>query len=425
MSSEAVMEVRDLVKIYPIYAAPQDRLKQSLLPRMRRWLGQSARHYYHEFRALDGVSFEIARGETVALVGRNGSGKSTLLQILCGTLTPTHGTVTVRGRITALLELGAGFNPEFSGRENVFMNGVLLGFTAHEIEARYDDICAFADIGPFVDQPVKTYSSGMYVRLAFALNVMFEPDIMIIDEALAVGDMKFQARCTTALRRIQADGATVLFVSHDMGAVKSLCNRGILLDHGRVQMIGTAAQAADEFVRQMREEITLELSPTADLPVPRRYPADSTSRYGTAEAVISHVELLDEEGKPVVEAEFNQTVQIKVYWVAHAEKTIATSYYLLDDKKILLLGASPGLLDSPCIQAKPGEHYVVSFRTRLPLHEGPYSVQIQLTEPVVTDQAARFLDVMDDAVVFRVARRPQGRLWARVFVESSLTVDRW
>ncbi|MCQ9186739.1 ABC transporter ATP-binding protein, partial [Streptomyces sp. IBSBF 2953] len=180
-------------KCYHIYDKPHDRLKQMLM--------RGRRQYFKEFWALRDVSFEIKRGETVGIIGRNGSGKSTLLQMICGTLNPTSGTVQTNGRIAALLELGAGFNPEFTGRENVYMNGAILGLTEDQVDARFEEIAAFADIGDFIEQPVKTYSSGMFVRLAFASNIMSKPEIMIVDEALSVGDMNFQAKCMTALTR--------------------------------------------------------------------------------------------------------------------------------------------------------------------------------------------------------------------------------
>ncbi len=444
MSSDVVIKVCNLTKSYQIYERPQDRLKQSLLPRFQRCLGRSPIRYFREFRAVDQVSFEIGKGETVGIIGRNGSGKSTLLQLICGTLMPTEGTVETVGRLTALLELGAGFNPEFSGRENVFMNGALLGLSQEEISERFGEIVAFADIGDFIEQPVKTYSSGMYVRLAFALNVLCDPAIMIVDEALAVGDMRFQAKCMTALRRIQDRGATILFVSHDMGAIKSLCDRGIYLERGAIKSMGRSAQVAEEFVRVMREEMNhepgfrrpvKEFSPsgpdTAALQSPVSEPSkplpeeeNNFSRYGTGEAMITRVEFLDEEGESIVAADFDQEVVIRIHFVSHASKTLAASYYIHDDKKILLLGAGPRQLGEPFIEVNAQERYVVTFRTRVPLHEGAYSIQAQLTEPLVEGETARFLDVVEDAVVFKVNRRSTGRLWAKVFIPNTMSVER-
>ena len=189
MSSEIAIKVENLSKCYQIYDQPRDRLKQFLLPRLQRVVGLTPKQYYREFWALKDTSFDVKKGETVGIIGRNGSGKSTLLQMICGTLSPTTGSVATHGRIAALLELGSGFNPEFTGRENVYMNASVLGLTNDEIDARFDEIAAFADIGEFIEQPVKTYSSGMYSRLAFSIAINVDPEILIVDEALAVGEI--------------------------------------------------------------------------------------------------------------------------------------------------------------------------------------------------------------------------------------------
>src|SRR5690348_2740583 len=223
MSSEDFsIRVDRLSKRYEIYAQPAHRLKQMILPRAQRAMRRSARTYFKEFWALRDVSFDVRRGETVGIVGRNGSGKSTLLQMICGTLHPTAGRISVGGRIAALLELGAGFNPEFTGRENVYLNAAVIGLSREEIDARFDDIAAFADIGDFMEQPVKTYSSGMYVRLAFAVAINVDPEILVVDEALAVGDELFQRKCFARIDAIRSKGATILFVSHSANAVVEL-----------------------------------------------------------------------------------------------------------------------------------------------------------------------------------------------------------
>ena len=243
MSSEIAIKVENLSKRYQIYDQPRDRLKQFVLPRVRRMIGAAPAQYFHEFWALRDVSFEVRRGETVGIIGRNGSGKSTLLQMICGTLNPTHGTLETKGRIAALLELGSGFNPDFTGRENVFLNAAVLGLSHQEVEARFDDIVAFADIGHFLDQPVKTYSSGMVVRLAFAVQAMIDPDIFVVDEALAVGDEKFQRKCFARLEELKSRGTSILFVSHSAASVIELCERSLLLDSGSRIMYAPAAQA--------------------------------------------------------------------------------------------------------------------------------------------------------------------------------------
>lgn len=224
MTDDIAIKVENLSKCYHIYDQPRHRLLQMMF--------RGHKQFYREFWALKDVSFEIQKGETVGIIGRNGSGKSTLLQMICGTLNPTYGIIETKGRIAALLELGSGFNPEFTGRENVFMNATVLGLSRNEIEARFEEIASFADIGDFIEQPVKSYSSGMIVRLAFAVAINVEPDILIVDEALSVGDELFQRKCFSRIETIRNSGATILFVSHSGGTVVELCDRALLLDAG-------------------------------------------------------------------------------------------------------------------------------------------------------------------------------------------------
>lgn len=232
-SKDFAIQVAGLSKCYTIYNKPIDRLKQSIVPKVLRALGKPPKTYYREFWALRDIALQVGKGETIGIIGRNGSGKSTLLQLVCGTLTPTIGKIETKGRITALLELGSGFNPEFSGRENVFLNGAILGLSQEEIEARFDEIAGFADIGEFIEQPVKFYSSGMTVRLAFAVQAMVDPDILIVDEALAVGDERFQRKCFRRIEELKENGTSILFVSHSSQQIIELCDRALLLEQGQ------------------------------------------------------------------------------------------------------------------------------------------------------------------------------------------------
>ena len=251
--NDAVIQVQGLQKCFQIYNSPGQRLRQFLQPRVQRWLGRDVQRYYREFWALRDVSFEIRKGQTVGIIGRNGSGKSTLLQMICGTLHPTAGHVEVRGRVAALLELGSGFNPEFTGRENVFFNAGVLGQSEERTREKFADIEAFADIGEFMDQPVKTYSSGMLVRLAFAVIAHVDADILVIDEALAVGDAFFTQKCMRFLRSFMQQG-TVLFVSHDTAAVKSLCDKVIWIEKGQLVESGPAKEVCDLYLQAFYEE---------------------------------------------------------------------------------------------------------------------------------------------------------------------------
>ena len=240
MSSRVTLAVENLGKCYQIYESPRDRLLQMLC--------RGRRQYYREFWALQGVSFEVNSGEVLGIVGRNGSGKSTLLQLICGTLEPSQGSIQTFGRMAALLELGSAFNPEFTGRENIYLNGAVLGLSNEEIESRFDAIAGFADIGDFLEQPIKTYSTGMVVRLAFAVQAQVEPNILIVDEALAVGDAKFQAKCFERLRQLKENGTTILLVTHSTEQVVTHCSRAILLDAGRAVVIGKPKQVVNHYL---------------------------------------------------------------------------------------------------------------------------------------------------------------------------------
>ncbi len=253
-SDEIAISVTNLSKRYEMYDAPRDRLKQFVLPRLSRLVGQAPKQYFREFWALNDITFEVKKGEAVGIVGRNGSGKSTLLQIITGTLSPTTGLVSTQGRIAALLELGSGFNPEFTGRENVYLNGAVLGFTAEQIDEKFDAIAAFADIGQHLNQPVKTYSSGMLLRLAFAVQVQVEPEILIVDEALAVGDALFQKRCFQRIEKLVSDGTTLLFVSHDQESVRTLTNRALLLNKGKAAAWGLSSEVVLEYRKLLHDE---------------------------------------------------------------------------------------------------------------------------------------------------------------------------
>ncbi|AZD03676.1 ABC transporter ATP-binding protein [Pseudomonas chlororaphis] len=317
MSSDFAIKATNLSKCYEIYENPRDRLKQFVIPRIP---GNTDRKFYKEFWALRDLSFEVKRGESVGILGRNGSGKSTLLQMITGTLSPSSGTVETHGRIAALLELGSGFNPEFSGRDNVYMNGALLGLTRDQINDRFDSIAAFADIGDFIDHPVKTYSSGMLVRLAFAVQVQVEPDILIVDEALAVGDALFQKRCFQRIEKLLNDGVTLLFVSHDIESVRTLTQNAIFLKNGVVVTQGSSPEVIREYRRHLHEEemdyfssIIQKVSESAaqpsilELDTPEVIHNDLTEQcserssalsFGEGEVKVITVKLFDSEGNP-------------------------------------------------------------------------------------------------------------------------------
>jgi len=306
---DLALRVENLSKQYRIYATPGDRLKESLTR------GRLKRH--QEFWALQDVSFEIEKGTTTGIIGPNGSGKSTLLQIITGTLEPTHGSVYYDGRVAALLELGAGFNPEFTGIENIFMNASLMGFSRKETERLLPEIERFAEIGDFIHQPVKTYSSGMYVRLAFAIAATIEPDVLLVDEALAVGDSVFQNRCLRRIDELQERGTTVLFVSHDLAAVRALCSRAILMNHGR-----TIADGAPTDVLNLYQKIIMERELAYDaetgpadteLAVHEAFEAPSfTYRHGNHAAELVAAELKDTTHRSVEIVETGAALTMRI-----------------------------------------------------------------------------------------------------------------
>lgn len=297
-SDSIAIEAKNISKLYSLFDKPLQRLKTILFKKTKSSLNQ--------FVALDTVSFAIKPGETVGIIGENGSGKSTLLQIICNIILPDSGTIKINGRVAALLELGAGFNPNFTGKENVFMNAALLGLTEKEVHHKFQDIINFAEIGEFINQPVKTYSSGMYIRLAFAIAINADPDILIIDEALAVGDARFQSKCFNKINQIKNNGTTILFVSHDISAVKQFCDRVIWLEKGRIKMLGDVLKVTSKYLEYLfdnSEEKNLELAPAIEsqksieelsLQTADRLPIN---HWGSAQGCIMSCLMFNQDGK--------------------------------------------------------------------------------------------------------------------------------
>jgi lipopolysaccharide transport system ATP-binding protein len=430
------VRAQDLGKCYHIYDRPQDRLKQAIVPRMQRLLRHPPSRYYRDFWALRQVSFEIGHNETVGIVGRNGSGKSTLLQLICGTLTPTTGQVEVSGRIAALLELGSGFNPDFTGRENVYLNAALLGLSREQTEARFDAIAAFADIGPFLDQPVKTYSSGMAVRLAFAVAVHTDPDILVVDEALSVGDELFQRKCYARIEAMKEAGATILFVTHSGATVVELCDRAILLEAGELlamddprriiaayhKLLFAPAHRRAELVDAIRADLSAADGEPAraqpgtaqmagDEPPPQDYhdpglvPA-STVSYEPHGALLSDFELLAEDGRPV-----NCLVRGRRYlyrYRVHFLEAATRVRFAMLVRTVTGLGIS-GAYSAPTLdKALPyvaaGAEMTVCFAFDCRLNPGLYFLNAGVIGADGTGEA--FLHRVVDAYAFRVLPVP-------------------
>jgi homopolymeric O-antigen transport system ATP-binding protein len=435
MSSEPCIHVRGLEKSYLIYERPEDRLKQSLF--------RGRRKYYREFWALRGISFDVARAETLGIVGQNGSGKSTLLQILAGTVRPNAGTVEVRGRVAALLELGAGFNPEFTGRENVMLNAAILGLTRHEIEARFDDIAAFADIGEFIDQPVKTYSSGMYVRVAFAVATSVDPDVLLIDEILAVGDAAFQARCTKRIRDLRDRGVSILFVSHDLEAVKRLCSRAYVLRQGEFVLEGQPDVVANWYLSNLASGlIDIERHPgrpalgdggvalvpgsAASSVDVAAAPADSEKfhyfRHGDKQGQVIDVEVVGERGHPTETVRLGErcTFRFRLRFKRDLP-TAVLGFYVRDRLGTDVLGTNTYQERTDFPSVTSGSEVVIEFSLRLRLRPGFYS----LTVGLAYDQfEMRYMDWIDNVVVFQVIDEIPGRVVFGLMYPETETVVR-
>lgn len=397
---EAVIEVRDLGKCYQLYDKPVHRMLQSLLGGMQR--------YYREFWALRGVDFEVRRGETLGIIGRNGAGKSTLLQLIAGTLRPTEGSAAIHGRVAALLELGSGFNPEFTGRQNVYLNASILGLTRDEVDARIDDILAYAEIGDFVDQPVRSYSTGMVMRLAFAVVAHVDADILVIDEALAVGDAFFMQKCMRYLRDFRQRG-TMLFVSHDGGAVTSLCDRAIWLEHGCVKAIGGSRTVMDAYLeasmierqggasgrknsrvlasRPMQSKQVDSRQEMLDRSILRNdfklFPfTPETEGFGQCKARITHVAFRNDAGGMIAMVIAGECVTLEIELLAEDQiDNVIVGFYVKDRLGQLLFGDNTVLCHESDFALRSGETFRAVFRFVMPrLLPGNYFVTAGLAE---------------------------------------------
>ncbi len=408
IESEVAIKVENISKCYHIYDKPHNRLKQMIVPRLQRLIGKLPAQYYREFWALKDVSFEVKKGETIGIIGRNGSGKSTLLQIICGTLNPTAGKIQTNGRVAALLELGSGFNPEFTGRENIYLNASVLGLNSAEIDARFDEIVSFADIGDFIEQPVKTYSSGMYVRLAFAVIAHVDADILVVDEALAVGDAFFTQKCMRYLREFMKKG-TVLFVSHDTASIQNLCSRAIWLGDGHVLENGTPKAVSESYLRALfsvQQEVDKAseiIEKNAVFKVSSQLFADqrmnfinssclrndievfefsrNCSSFGAGGAQIVDVSLLDEDGNQLAWVVGGERIVLRVEVSVGVDLSSPIIGFSVKDRLGQpLFGDNTWLtyINDP-IACCPGDSLIASFKFEMPrLPCGDYSIGVAI-----------------------------------------------
>lgn len=365
------ISVKDVSKKYDLYTSPKERLKELFHP--------FARKYHREFWALAGISVDAMRGETVGVVGPNGSGKSTLLQIICGVLTPTQGTVFTAGRISSLLELGVGFHPDYTGRENVYMSGAIIGLSGAAVDAHFPAVEAFAEIGEYIDQPLKTYSSGMLVRLAFATAINVDPDILVIDEALAVGDAYFQQKCIRKLRQFQDEGKTILFVSHDPSAVKTLCHRAILLEEGRLLQTGRPGEILDYYQGRLLQKMHAGEKNVSIQAVKAGAISDPSRSYqiGTGQVILEEVKLLDADDREIEYIESEQLLKICVTLRFDAAFNDPHVGFILRNRLgQVIFGTNTytsGLRLSP---VEKGDSITVEFSFACTLSEGDYSISI-------------------------------------------------
>ena len=420
MSDSVIINAQEVSKSFKLYDTPLHRLKEALNPFSKR--------YHKPFFAVKGVSFSVRKGETLGVVGKNGSGKSTLLKLVTGILQPTSGALSVRGRVSALLELGTGFNPELNGIQNIFLHGTIMGSSPEEIQSRVEHIIQFADIGDFINQPVKTYSSGMFVRLAFAVATSIEPEVLIVDEALAVGDMFFQAKSSRKMRSlIEEHGTTLLFVSHEMSSVKSLCSRALYLRDGELIADGESGKVCDTYVKDQRERLGLlksdvsvvESSPSSDHDAFRPFTAADAARFasqaaefrqGAGDVRIEFAELVDSSNSDISLSFFGQPMNVRVYFRSKRDLPgLVVGCYLRDTNQLEITGSNTVYEGSPIGNVKAGQLHCCEFQLTNYLKAGTYSIKLLLVDNLPTTQ---FFDVIDNAIVFRSADLPGQPRWA-------------
>jgi len=440
------IRAQNLTKIYKLYDRSVDRLKESLHP--------FRRIYHHDFHALKDVSFEIRKGETFGIIGKNGSGKSTLLKIIAGVLTPSGGNLEVRGKVSALLELGIGFNPDMTGRENIYFSGTIMGYSREEMDAKVDDILAFADIGDFIHQPMKTYSSGMFVRLAFAVATKVDPEILVVDEALAVGDMFFQSKCMLMMKRMIDSGMTLLFVSHDTSSVTNLCRRAIYLENGAIKTMGEALSVTDQYLKDMRRLI-YRASPECESPEgellnvgqeismqnqDETAPAENSGlsdgtcagsvfkvdptfservqpyRYGTGGARVMAMELVNQQGEPAVAFRFNEWITVRAYIECYKEIDFLSCCILIRNRNGIEITHATSFESRFAFPVlKSGDRIVVDVRFRNILKGGEgYTIHYTVNNtPQVETQ--EILDLIELAAHFESLRDETHPIWYLIY----------
>ncbi len=440
MSSDFSIRVENLGKCYQIYEKPHHRLLQMIL-------GRFGKRYFKEFWATRDVSFSIPKGKVIGILGKNGAGKSTLLQIICATLSPTHGDVEVNGRVAALLELGSGFNPEFTGIENIYLNGQILGLTPEEVSRKLDDILAFADIGDFVYQPVKTYSSGMFARLAFSVAVNVEPDILIVDEALSVGDAWFQHKSMARMRTLMESGCTVLFVSHSIDAVRALCDEAIWLEHGTIKMQGGVTEVTNAYMNEVfieHNRITLQTAKHHEEPEtlddqasPPPEPADhnpgaeaiqnSTSSNvldGGSVLSVCTMQVRNSQGQVVEHLQQGESFALEFELDIHQPvRNISAGFLIKDQFGQELTGESYFNTHRHSLNFSAGQKARFVFKSNMLLRGGQsYSVALRINQVSKWDRSDNVVVFADElAMVFDVLADTDSPMWFKFKMPFEVT----
>ncbi len=397
------IKVTNLTKVYHLYDKPQDRLKEALNP--------FKKSYHHDFYAMHDVTFEIKKGETVGIIGKNGAGKSTLLKMITGVLTPSSGSVETYGKISSLLELGAGFNPDMTGMENIYLNGTLMGFEREEMESKIPAILEFADIGEFIHQPVKMYSSGMFARLAFSVSINVEPDILIVDEALSVGDMAFQMKCFKKFQEFQAQGRTILFVTHGLDTIIRYCNRGIVIDEGKMVFDDSPKMAVDAFKKVLsgnfyeekksNEEKSIQ---TAENSLPLKEYFDrhiELDTYGNGKATIIDYGILDQNNNPSAILDYNSTFKIvlKVNFSEDISDPIF-AFTLKDAKGLEITGTNSLMKHVKTGTFQAGDTSTITFTQKANLQLGKYALSLGCVS--INETGVEVFSRIYDAILFEV-----------------------
>jgi teichoic acid transport system ATP-binding protein len=422
MSKQVAIEVKDLTKVYQLYNNPKDRLKEALNP--------FKKSYHHDFYAMSDVNFKIYKGETVGIIGKNGAGKSTLLKMITGVLTPSKGEINTYGTISSLLELGAGFNPEMTGLENIFLNGTLMGFSKEQMEKKVDAILEFADIGEFIHQPVKMYSSGMFARLAFSVSINVEPDILIVDEALSVGDMAFQMKCYKKFQEFQEQKRTILFVTHALDSVIRYCNRGIVIDEGKLIHDSSPKEAVDVFKKVLTNRYYDSIKEDNSSKAQQQ---DSTELlksnftqsaeldvYGNGKADIYDYAILDSNNNPTAILDYNNNFNIvmKVRFNQDIQEPIF-AFTLKDSKGLEITGTNSMMKHKVTGSYKKGDTISVTFSQKANIQIGKYALSLGCVS--IEENGIDVHSRIYDAILFEVIGQEQ--MVGFYDLESKISID--